>query len=210
MFDTEEPSMPGHYAPTQTALLLLDFHTSFVEDMLGQPGRAVAETAAQLRAWTHSRGIRIIHCLIDIDAEPSITTKGSTRLAGIVQGMREKADREHVALSEHSEGDIFFTRKPGHVSALKSPGLEDYLHENGVKSLLLAGLSTSGCVCYTAIAATDGDFVTTVISDACADPAEDLHRIVIEQILRRSYSCTAQEFREGYGKIHEPETSGME
>jgi nicotinamidase-related amidase len=53
--------------------------------------------------------------------------------------------------------DVTFKRRPGYVSALKSPGLEDFLREKGIQSLFLAGLSTSGCVLRTALAAGDAD-----------------------------------------------------
>lgn len=45
-FDATDKSNPGHYGPYQTALLLLDFHTLFVERNGGPRARAALEVAA--------------------------------------------------------------------------------------------------------------------------------------------------------------------
>lgn len=101
-----------------------------------------------------------------------------------------------------SDGDVTFTRKIGHVSALKSPGLLEFLEEKGIKSLVLTGLSTSGCVMRTALTGTDAEFVVTVIADGCADPDAVVHDVILEKVLgNRSYVVTASEFREGFEKI---------
>ena len=87
------------------------------------------------------------------------------------------------------------------MSALKSPGLEDFLQEKGIKSLVLAGLSTSGCVLRTAVAACDAEYVVTVISDGCADPVEGVHELLVGKVLNsRGYVTTAAEFHDGFAK----------
>jgi nicotinamidase-related amidase len=66
---------------------------------------------------------------------------------------------------------VTFTRRIGHVSALKSPSVLGFREEKGIGSSLLTGLSTGGCVMRTALAGCDADFVITVVEDGCADPA---------------------------------------
>ena len=46
-------------------------------------------------------------------------------------------------------------------------GLSGYLHERGVTELVLTGLATDFCVCYSAVDAAKLGFSVTVVSDAC-------------------------------------------
>lgn len=63
---------------------------------------------------------------------------------------------EPVSLIDRAGADeLTFVRRPGYISALKSPGLMEFLHEKGIESLILTGLSTSCCVLRTALQATD-------------------------------------------------------
>lgn len=111
--------------------------------------------------------------------------------------MKDAGGAEPEALRGQSRNEVTFLRRPGYVSALKSPGLLEYLGRKGVKSLVLAGLSTSGCVMRTAVAASDEEFVVTVLSDGCMDPVEGLHEVIIGKLLNRGWVATSEEFREG-------------
>lgn len=203
MFDAADKAAPGHYAPSETALLLLDFHDLFVTKVAGEAGPATLRVAAEMRAFAKAQGIHVIHGLIDVYQFPTETCKDAARLTGIVGAMQASGGQESSVLSEGgSDNDVTFTRRPGHVSAFKSPGLEEYLQKNGIKSLILTGLSTSGCVMRTAVAATDADYVVSVISDACADPGEGVHDLMMGKILNnRGYVTTGAEFRDGFTKV---------
>jgi nicotinamidase-related amidase len=71
----------------------------------------------------------------------------------------------------------------GRISALKSEGLLAFLQEKGIKSLVLCGVVSSGCVLSTARGGTDEGFVVTVASDACWDRTETKHKVVMEDII---------------------------
>jgi nicotinamidase-related amidase len=176
MFNSTDVSAPGHYGPSQTAFLLLDFHSLFIEKIGSSTAQAALDVAVKMRTWAKSQGIQIIHCLIDIDLAPYPTCKDTGRFAGVADVMRASGgNKEPVALLEDGSDDVTFTRRLGFVSALKSPGLDDFLQKKGIKSLILAGLSTSGCVTKTGFAATDAEYVVTTMSDGCADSDESLH-----------------------------------
>jgi nicotinamidase-related amidase len=203
MFSAADKTSPGHYGPSQTALLLLDFHSMLVQRIHLQ-GPAALKVAAEMKAWAKSKGIKVIHALIDINTAPFETCKDAARLSAVVSAMGQDGGTECPELLEDAGDEITFTRRPGHVSALMSPGLEDFLQKNGIKSLLLAGFSTSGCVTRTALRACDEEYVVSTISDACADPDEELHRIMLEKVLNnRGYVATASEIQKGF-----KETSG--
>jgi nicotinamidase-related amidase len=98
--------------------------------------------------------------------------------------------------------DVTFTKRPGHVPALKSPCLDDFLRKKDIKPLVLAGLSTSRCVMRTAITASDAEYVVLVISSGCADPVEGMHDIIVGKVFNQSgHVTTAAEFQEGIVKV---------
>lgn len=201
LFHSDDPSDPAHYGPSQTALLLLDFHNLMVEKLGGPAAPAALDVAARLRKWAKTRGIVVIHALIDTNASPPPTAKGAERLSRIVATMQERYGEEAAVLLQNTDADDHaFLRAPGYVSALQSPRLLDFLHRRGIKSLILAGLSTSGCVLRTAVFATETDFVVTTVSDACADPVEGNHDFLVGKILpSRAHVLTASQLINGYG-----------
>jgi nicotinamidase-related amidase len=181
--------------------MLLDFHAMFVS-RVPDAGPAAVKTASEMKAWAKSKGIKVIHALVDINASPFETCKDSNRFAAIADAMRKDGGAECPELLQGADGEVTFFRRPGYVSALKSPGLEDYLKENGIKSLLLAGFSTSGCVTRTALPACDEEYVVTTISDACADPDIELHRVMLERVLaNRGYVATATDIQIEFEKF---------
>lgn len=174
----------------------------FVEMAGGSNAPAALGIAAQMRMWAKSQGIVVIHALIDVDAATFPTCKGAERLSSIMGAMKSGgAEEPPQLLQDFSEDEPTFNRVPGHLSALKSPGIQEFLHEKGIKSLILTGLSTSGCVLRTAISATDAEFVVSAISDACADRDQDVHDMVVEKLIpSRAYVTTASAFQEEYAR----------
>lgn len=79
--------------------------------------------------------------------------------------------------------EYVFWRPPSHVSALGSYGLEIFLAEYKIESLLLAGFSSSGCVINTAKGAADKGFIVTAVEDACGDKSEELHEVIMKKLL---------------------------
>lgn len=200
LFSRSDKASPGFYGPDETALLLLDFHNMFIERTAGSKAADAVQVAAALRIWAKAQGITIVHALIDTKAEPYPTCKGADRLKGIIASMDGHSAEEAPSLREGlTEDERLFTRIPGYVSAFKSPGMHEFLQKKGIKSLILTGLSTSGCVMRTALPATDLEYIVTTVSDACADDGDGVHDFVINNVLNnRGYVTTSAEFRQGF------------
>lgn len=66
-----------------------------------------------------------------------------------------------------------------HASAFYATALTSYLVKLGVDSLIVCGVSTSGCVRATAIDAVCNNFNVAVVEDAVADRIEISHRITL-------------------------------
>ncbi|RAO69143.1 uncharacterized protein BHQ10_005155 [Talaromyces amestolkiae] len=169
---------------TRTTLLLLDFHKFIVSSQPSSGQRALTK-AVHLRTWARAQGMLIVHCMIDLRAVTAPERKMATRANGIKTKMSiadpgSRGEPDEIAATSD---EYIFWRPPSHVSALGSYGLQEFLHQHGVKSLLLAGFSTSGCVINTAKQAADSGFITTVISDACGDKSEEAHGVIMERLL---------------------------
>jgi nicotinamidase-related amidase len=193
-----DKSSHGAYKPSETALLLLDWYSLFVEKVAGPTAIPALDVAVQLRKWAKVQGITVIHCLINSNGTPFPACKGVERFQGLLEIMKATADPEPAELRPDDKEPTFY-RVPGHISALKSPGLLDFLKEKGIKSVVITGLSTSGCVLRTAVTATDAEFATTVISDGCADSDAELHKVIMEKIIpSRGHVKSFAEFKEGF------------
>ncbi|KAF4957608.1 hypothetical protein FSARC_11247 [Fusarium sarcochroum] len=195
---TLDASSPFAYRPSETALLLLDWYSLFVERAAGPQATAARDAAIEFRTWAKSQGITVIHCLIDANGALSPIIKDVERIQGLLEVMKTSTNPEPTELRGDGS-ELYFQRVPGHISALKSPGLLEHLKEQGIKSLVLTGLITSGCVLRTAITATDAEFATTVISDACADPDEERHRVILDKIVpMRGHVKKSAEFQQAF------------
>ncbi|KAK2671500.1 Isochorismatase-like superfamily [Fusarium oxysporum f. sp. vasinfectum] len=148
---TLDASSPSAYGSSETALLLLDWYTLFIEKVAGPSAEPALKVAVELRNWAKTHNITVVHCLIDANGTPFPACKGVDRFQGLLEIMKNLEQPEPAELRADDKDELTFHR------------------EKGIKSLVLSGLSTSGCVLRTAVTATDAEFATTVISDACAD-----------------------------------------
>jgi nicotinamidase-related amidase len=201
-FDSSDAASPTHYPPSQTALLLLDYHSYFVEKASGEAGQAAFATAVRAREWAKSLGIHVIHCLVNLEAVPYHTSKNKEQMGALVNTVKgiPGAYEEPKALTEGAGTDEPTFYKPlGKVSALTSPGLPEYFKEKGFKSLIVMGLSTSGAVLRTAIPATDLGYIITVVKDGCADRDQEVHDVIVNKILlNRAWVVSLEELKAIY------------
>jgi nicotinamidase-related amidase len=71
------------------------------------------------------------------------------------------------------------------VSAFTGSDLEVILRAKNIQHIVLTGISTSGVVLSTVREAADKDYRITVLSDACADMDEEVHRVLTTKVFPR-------------------------
>ena len=71
------------------------------------------------------------------------------------------------------------------VSPFVSTDLETLLRANGIDTLVLAGVHTSGVVLSTVRHAGDLDYRLVVVRDCCADPDAELHAMLLDRVIAR-------------------------
>jgi nicotinamidase-related amidase len=83
-------------------------------------------------------------------------------------------------------GDIVVTKK--RVSAFSGSDLQLILRSLEVRSLVLAGIATSGVVLSTVREAADLDYELTVLRDGCVDADPEVHRVLLDKVFPRQAS----------------------
>lgn len=93
----------------------------------------------------------------------------------------------HAALRPRP-GEIVVTKH--RVGAFSGTDLEVVLRANGVETLVLAGIATSGVVLSTVRHAADSDYRLVVVGDCCADRNPEVHRVLLEKVFARQTTVT--------------------
>lgn len=156
---------------TKPALLIVDFVRAYLTP--GSPLYAGVESArdaaARLLAAARRAGIPVMHT--NVAYEPGGRDGGVffRKLPALASFERGK----HPELAAFGEGleplpsERVFTKQ--YASAFFGTRLAEALHSLGVDTVLIAGVSTSGCVRATAVDACQHGFVPLVVRDAVGD-----------------------------------------
>jgi nicotinamidase-related amidase len=176
------PAGPLTASPGRKALLLLDFER-LVIDQIPSAGPLVERVAALL-AEARRAGLLIVHVHVAFrPGHPEVSARnvmfrGVKEHGLMLRGSAESGFDPRLAPDE-DEVTITKTR----VGAFRATPLDQILRANDVDVLLIAGINTSGTVLSTVRDAADRDYELIVVSDCCADPDEELHRLLIEKVL---------------------------
>jgi nicotinamidase-related amidase len=182
---------------TRPALLVMDFQNGIVErigapDVIAAAGRAVkAARAHELPVFFVRVGFR--------PGYPEVAERNLafSRLSQAGDAMTEDhaATQIHAALEPGPEEPVVVKRR---VSAFSGSDLDVLLRGANADAIVLVGLSTSGVVLSTLRQAADLDYRLTVLSDACADPDPEVHRVLTEKVFpRQALVTTTDEWIQG-------------
>ena len=69
------------------------------------------------------------------------------------------------------------------ISPFVGTDLETLLRANGIDTLVLAGVHTSGVVLSTVRSAGDLDYRLVVVRDCCADPNAEVHAMLLDAVI---------------------------
>ncbi len=107
-----------------------------------------------------------------------------------------------------TEINVGVTPPPGELVLTKSrtgpfstTNLDEILKQRGIETLVLMGISTSGCVLSTVRWAADIDYGLIVLSDCCADRDDEIQRVLMEKLFpRQAKVVTSAEFLQALGE----------
>jgi nicotinamidase-related amidase len=184
--------------PKTSALLVMDFQAAIVDGPAVPGGAAdrhalLARTASLIEAARKS-GIRVIYVVVGFRPGYPEVSPQNRLFAGIRESGRfleSSAGTEvHPALAP-KVGDVVVTKH--RVSAFAGTDLEMILRANGIDTLVLSGIATSGVVLSTIRHAADADYRLVVVADCCSDPDPEVHRVLVEKIFARAATVATAE-----------------
>lgn len=179
----------------KTAVVIEDYQNEIVRGYAPDRER-VLEHAASVLGGARAAGIPVIYVVVRFrqgypEVLPHVRQRDS-RYSGdrMVEGT-PGADI-HPAVAPQPRDIVVIKRRTGPFS---TTDLNALLHALGVNTLVVMGVSTSGCVLSTVRWASDIDYRLIVVSDCCTDPDPEVHRVLIEKVFpRQATVVTAQEF----------------
>lgn len=165
----------------RSAVLAMDYQTGIVAGYAtGQD--ALLQRAGDVLARARRAGLPVIYITVGFrPGYPEISPRNA-RFSALKEGGRFLAgpDAEvHPAVAP-APGDILVTKH--RVSAFAGTDLEMILRANGIDTLILFGIATSGVVLSTVRHAADADYRLIVVKDCCADRDPDVHRCLVDTV----------------------------
>ena len=113
------------------------------------------------------------------------------------RGERTPETEIHAAVTPQPGEPVLTKRRTGPFS---TTNLDEILKKQGIETLVLIGLRTSGCILTTVRWAADIDYQLIVLSDCCADQDDEVHRVLMEKVLpRQAIVATSQDFLQALG-----------
>jgi nicotinamidase-related amidase len=181
----------------RAALLSMDLQAGVVSMYVKDEGFIPRVAGVIERA--RGAGLTIVH--VKVGFRPNVpeanprnrflsAVKASPRHQEFFQG---ESGAIHPALTPAAD-DLVVTKS--RVGAFAETDLDSLLRAQGIDTLILLGVATSGVVLSTFLVAFDADYEVLVIKDCCADLEEELHQILLEKHFPRFGSVvSASEFQ---------------
>jgi nicotinamidase-related amidase len=183
--------------PGTTALLLMDYQVDALTRFMtaAQSGDAIARVP-DLIATARDAGMVVIHVVVQFrPGHPEVSPRNSV-FGGLKENGMMAAGSEGVAIHPAAAaraGEPIVVKH--RVSPFIGTDLETLLRANGVDTLVLAGVHTSGVVLSTVRHAADLDYRLVVVRDCCADPDAELHSMLLDRVIARQAAVvTTAEF----------------
>jgi nicotinamidase-related amidase len=178
-----------HLDPQRTAVLCMDFQADIVQRFAGADSPGLLERADALLDAARAAGARVGYVKVGFrPGYPEVSANNQSfstiRSSGRFEGDAPGAEI-HPQVAPR-ESDLVVTKH--RYSAFHGTDLDMILRANGIDTLVLAGISTSGVVLSTVRHAADADYRIVVVADCCADPDAEVHGVLMEKVFPRQAS----------------------
>jgi len=150
----------------KTAVLIMDYQNRQVSSLPGNFQPELLAKANEVLAWARRVGIPVIYIEVR-------------------RGERTPETEIHPAVLPRDDEPVLTKRRVGPFS---TTNLDEVLKQKDIDTLVLMGISTSGCVLSTVRWAADIDYRCVVLSDCCADRDDEVQRVLMEKVLLRQAS----------------------
>lgn len=188
------------YQPEHTALLMIDMQRDFIEhggfgESLGNDVthlQSVVPVAQQLLQWARNQGMTVVHTKEchkpDLsDLPPAKKNRGNPKLRiGDLGSMGRllidgETGSDFIEALEPVVGEIVIS-KPG-KGAFYATDLQSQLDQSGIRSLIVAGVTTEVCVQTSMREANDRGYDCLLVSDATGSYFPQFKQATLEMIV---------------------------
>lgn len=154
---------------THQALLMIDFARAYFEpeSPLFADTPQVLDIAAELLRWARSRAMLVCHTQVVYDEAGLNGGVFYRKIPALSNFRRGHPLGAFVPSLRPEAGEVVIEKQ--YASAFFGTSLLSLLNAQHIDCVLIAGMSTSGCVRATAVDAVQLGFVPLVVADACGD-----------------------------------------
>jgi maleamate amidohydrolase len=165
------------------AIVAVDFQQAFCDPQFAAGrsphiARAVANAESVLKAG-RAAGIPVIHTAVAWSHDDEFTNWKVPALRDIAPGSHAAS----IVPSLWEDSDIYVLKR--YPSAFFGTDIATILRNRGVDTVLVMGVTTSGCVRATIVDSFSHGFKTIVVEDACGDQGEQAHDNNMRDVERR-------------------------
>lgn len=167
----------------RTAIVVLDYQQDILGGYAADPAGLMQRATALLEA-AREAGLLVIFVRVVFRAGyPEVSSRNAmfrgVRDGGML-GAQAPGSRIPAPLVD-AETDVIIDKH--RVGAFEGTALSMVLRSHDIDTLVLFGVSTSGCILSTVRHGADLDYRLIIAEDLCADPDKDVHDILMQKIL---------------------------
>jgi nicotinamidase-related amidase len=177
----------SHIDPASAALLVMDYQVDILTRFMtpAQSAGAIASVPA-LIATARDAGMMVIHVIVAFrpghpEASPGNPAFTAVKSNGMLVVGSQGSAIHPAAAAREGEPIVVKHR----ISPFVGTDLEMLLRANGIDTLVLAGVHTSGVVLSTVRHAGDLDYRLIVVRDCCADPDAGVHAMLLDIVIAK-------------------------
>ena len=189
--------------PKHTALLIIDMQNGLASpdgyaarqgDVSISQQRAILPALQRVLDSARSSGVRVVHVQVVFDENMASTSPASIYVSTRMQdfgafwghpGSKDRKSSQEILIDGTWEAEILpeltplpneFVVKKHRNTAFVNTAMDQVLRSNAIRSLVVTGTSTAGCVLATCLDALWYDYYTVVVSHCIADCFPERHQ----------------------------------
>jgi nicotinamidase-related amidase len=171
--------------PQHSALLVMDYQQEILSGY-AQDHPDLLEKAAAVLAAARAARVPIIYIVVRFRPGYPEVSPHDPAIAGLRASNRLQEGTPGAEIHPQvapQPGEVVVVKR--RVGAFSTTDLATILRAQGITTLLLMGIATSGVVLSTVCWAGDADYELVVVEDCCADRDPEVHRVLIEKVFSR-------------------------
>jgi nicotinamidase-related amidase len=171
--------------PKTSALLVMDYQTLIVDNFAAEKDALLDSTERLLTAARDAKML-VVYIVVGFRAGYPEVNPNNAIFAPIRDSGRfaeaSLGSEIHLRVAPRPHEPVVTKHR---VGAFLGTDLDMILRANGITTLVLAGIATSGVVLSTLRYAADADYRLVVAQDCCSDRDEEVHRVLMEKVFVR-------------------------